>query len=121
LKTRVGLGKNGIAVIASGISGPLSATGDENMPESVWGCDAIDIVGIHAAFAPTNETSAGTVFAKRFAPGSSLPSRALGKKLLMVENLGYVSSDQSTHPADIWDATEALSFRGIPWVSQSSS
>lgn len=46
-------------------------------------------------------------------------SRALGKKLLLVEEFSYVDWMHGTKSADIWDQAEALSFRGIPWLYSS--
>lgn len=52
----------------------------------------------------------------RFLPSATFPARALGKKLVLVEQVGYVDWMHSIKAADVWDSLEALSFRGIPWL-----
>lgn len=54
-----------------------------------------------------------------FVPGNTLTSWALGKKLLLVEEMSYIKSEGGLHykQAEIWDQGNALNYRGIPWVS----
>ncbi|CAN9481260.1 unnamed protein product [Alternaria alternata] len=50
LKFSIGLDSAGIAVISGGVSGPQSVDGNENFPDSVFDCKAIDVIGIHGNF-----------------------------------------------------------------------
>ena len=60
---------------------------------------------------------------KMFTPGNTLTGATLGKKLLLVESVNYVVGHEGREKrnADIWDLANTLNFRGIPWVSSSSS
>jgi hypothetical protein len=53
-----------------------------------------------------------------FLPGNTLTSRALGNKLLLVEEWAYAPSKLGLNykKPDIWDQGNALNYRGIPWV-----
>lgn len=62
LKNHIGLGNSNIAVITGGISGYLNENSEENWPDSIWKCDAIDVIGVHGAFSSSETTSSGTVW-----------------------------------------------------------
>ncbi|KAF2199608.1 hypothetical protein GQ43DRAFT_419909 [Delitschia confertaspora ATCC 74209] len=118
LKETIGLGANNIAVITGGLSGPQMPGGTQNFPDSAFECDAIDVIAIHGYYAASAETSAGTNWANMFLPGNTLTSRALGKKLLLVEEMSYIKSVNGIHykKAEVWDQGNALNYRGIPWL-----
>ncbi|KAF2708456.1 glycoside hydrolase family 5 protein [Pleomassaria siparia CBS 279.74] len=118
LKEKIGLGKSGIAVITGGISGPQSIGGSENFPDSAFDCPAIDVIGIHGYYSAIGDATAGTPWANMFLPGNTLTSRALGKKLLMVEEWAYLPSQSGLNykKSDVWDQGNALNYRGIPWL-----
>jgi hypothetical protein len=105
-------------VITGGISGPQSVGGSENLPDSAFDCPAVDVIGIHGYYSAEDEATAGTPWANMFLPGNTLTSRALGKKLLLVEEWAYVPSKAGLNykKPDIWDQGNALNYRGIPWV-----
>lgn len=58
-----------------------------------------------------------------FIPGNTLTSRALGKKLIIVEEMTWMGNKFGLHykKPDIWDQGNALNYRGIPWVRKSRS
>jgi hypothetical protein len=120
LKGKLGLGKSGIAVITGGISGPQAATGTQNFPDSAFDCPAIDVIGIHGYFEEEKDgtATAGTPWANIFLPGNTLTSRALNKKLLLVEEWSYKNSNRGLKykKQAIYDQGNALNYRGIPWV-----
>ena len=126
LKFSIGLDSAGIAVISGGVSGPQSVDGNENFPDSVFDCKAIDVIGIHGYFDKTAERTAGTPWAEMFLPGNTLTGRAMGKgkkgkegKLLLVEEWTYVhNSDFGLFykKEAVFDQGNALNYRGIPWV-----
>lgn len=120
MKETVGLGDHNIAVITGGISGAQTPGGSENFPESAFDCKAVDVIGIHGYYAASDEATAGTPWANIFLPGNTLTARALGEKLLLVEELGYVNTQTGLlyKKAAIWDQGNALNYRGIPWVSK---
>ncbi|CAN9203758.1 unnamed protein product [Alternaria alternata] len=125
LKFSIGLDSAGIAVISGGVSGPQSVDGNENFPDSVFDCKAIDVIGIHGYFDKTAERTAGTPWAEMFLPGNTLTGRAMGKgkkgkegKLLLVEEWTYVhNSDFGLFykKEAVFDQGNALNYRGIPW------
>jgi hypothetical protein len=112
------LGQNNIAVITGGISGPQSPSGTQNFPDSAFDCKAIDVIGIHGFYALEEEQTAGTPWANMFVPGNTLTARALGNKLLLVEEMSYMNTRWGLgyKKAAIWDQGNALNYRGIPWV-----
>lgn len=118
LKDEVGLGESGIAVITGGISGAQTPEGIENYPDSAFNCPGVDVIGIHGYFGMDDEKTAGTNWANIFLPGNTLTARALGKKLLMVEEMSYVHTKlgHAYKKQAIWDQGNALNYRGIPWV-----
>ncbi|KAI8934553.1 hypothetical protein NX059_008252 [Plenodomus lindquistii] len=122
LKFNVGLDQSNIAVISGGVSGPQSANGIQNFPDSVFKCAAIDVIGIHGYFSKTDTATAGTPWANMFVPGNTLTARARGKegkgKLLLVEEWTYVDSKFGPFykKEAIFDQGNALNLRGIPWV-----
>ncbi|KAF2732041.1 hypothetical protein EJ04DRAFT_536272 [Polyplosphaeria fusca] len=120
LKEELGLGAHNIAVITGGISGPQSATGSENFPDCAFDCPAVDVIGVHGYYSAENpdEATAGTPWANLFMPGNTLTSRALGKKLLLVEEFSYIMSQAGLNfkKSHIFDQGNALNYRGIPWL-----
>ncbi|KAF2847684.1 glycoside hydrolase family 5 protein [Plenodomus tracheiphilus IPT5] len=122
LKFHVGLDQSNIAVISGGVSGPQSADGVQNFPDSVFDCAAIDVIGIHGYFSKENTATAGTSWAKLFVPGNTLTARAQKKdgkgKLLLVEEWAYVDSKFGSFykKEAIFDQGNALNVRGIPWL-----
>ncbi|ORY11658.1 hypothetical protein BCR34DRAFT_587818 [Clohesyomyces aquaticus] len=120
LKETIGLGSNNIAVITGGISAGAGSipTGSGGIPNSAFDCKAVDIIGVHAYFSASNEATAGTAWANMFLPGNTLTSRALGRKLLMVEEWSYVNSANGLayKKEAIFDQGNALNYRGIPWL-----
>jgi hypothetical protein len=62
LKDYIDIKQNNIAVISGGVSGVLTEGGQQNMPESIWDCDAIDVIGIHGQFASSDDKSAGAIW-----------------------------------------------------------
>ena len=120
LKDKIGLGKNGIAVITGGISGSQSATGSQNFPDSAFECPAVDVIGIHGYFAQGEDgtSTAGTSWANMFLPGNTLTARALANKLLLVEEWSYKNTGLglSYKKQALFDQGNALNRRGIPWV-----
>ncbi|KAF2470699.1 uncharacterized protein BDR25DRAFT_286871 [Lindgomyces ingoldianus] len=123
LKETIGLGDNNIAVITGGISSPQSPTGTENFPDSAFDCKAVDVIGIHGYYSASNDATAGTAWANMFLPGNTLTSRALGKKLLLVEEMAYMNTDNGLvyKKSAIWDQGNALNYRGIPWMYSTAS
>ncbi|RYN45375.1 hypothetical protein AA0114_g9106 [Alternaria tenuissima] len=125
LKFSIGLDSAGIAVISGGVSGPQSVDGNENFPDSVFDCKAIDVIGIHGYFDKTAERTAGTPWAEMFLPGNTLTGRAMGKgkkgkegKLLLVEEWTYVHNPDFGlfyKKEAVFDQGNALNYRGIPW------
>ncbi|KAF2635017.1 hypothetical protein P280DRAFT_462399 [Massarina eburnea CBS 473.64] len=109
LKDKIGLGKSGIAVITGGISGPQSATGTQNFPDSAFDCPAVD---------EDLSATAGTPWANIFLPGNTLTARALGQKLLLVEEWSFKNTGLGlTYKKQaIFDQGNALNYRGIPWL-----
>jgi hypothetical protein len=126
LKFSIGLDSANIAVISGGVSGPQSVDGNENFPDSVFDCKAIDVIGIHGYFDKRGDRTAGTAWADMFLPGNTLMGRAAGKKkgegkLLLVEEWAYVHNDEFGlfyKKEAVWDQGNALNYRGIPWVRQ---
>lgn len=119
LQSTIGLGRSRIAVISGGVSGVQSRGGIQNIPDSVFDCPGIDVIGIHGRFAPAEDATPGTPWAELFVPGNTLTARAQAKrKLLLVEDWEYVPTDVGVeHKAgDIFDQGNALNVRGIPWV-----
>lgn len=122
LKFKVGLDSSSIAVISGGVSGLQALGGIQNIPDSIFKCAAIDVVGIHGRFAQEEDATAGTPWAEMFIPGNTLTARAQGKqgkrKLLLVEEWEYVHTDSGLeHKKEaIFDQGTALNLRGIPWV-----
>ncbi|KAF2659414.1 glycoside hydrolase family 5 protein [Lophiostoma macrostomum CBS 122681] len=118
LKDTLELGQNNIAVITGGISGPQSPGGTQNFPDSAFDCKAVDVIGIHGFYALEEEQTAGTPWANMFVPGNTLTARALGKKLLLVEEMSYMNTRWGLgyKKAAIWDQGNALNYRGIPWL-----
>ncbi|KAH7392552.1 hypothetical protein BKA66DRAFT_510124 [Pyrenochaeta sp. MPI-SDFR-AT-0127] len=122
LKFNVGLDNANIAVISGGISGPQTADGVQNFPDSAFECTAIDVIGIHGYFSKEDDATAGTPWAKLFVPGNTLTARAKGKegkgKLLLVEEWAYVHSKHGLFykKEAIFDQGNALNLRGIPWL-----
>jgi hypothetical protein len=118
LKDTLELGKNGIAVITGGISGAQSPGGTQNFPDSAFECPAVDVIGIHGYYGMDYDATAGTPWANIFIPGNTLTSRALGNKLLLVEEMAYMHTKfgLAYKKAAIWDQGNALNYRGIPWV-----
>jgi hypothetical protein len=118
LKEAVGLGANNIAVLTGGLSGAQMPGGTQNYPDSAFECDAVDVIAIHGYYSADAEKSSGTNWANMFIPGNTLTSWALGKKLLLVEEMSYIKSENGLHykQAEIWDQGNALNYRGIPWV-----
>ena len=125
LHTTLNLSAANIAVISGGISGPQSPDGIENFPESVFECEAIDVIGIHGYYSKQSDATAGTPWANMFVPGNTLTARAqggkdgAGGKLLLVEEWSYVHSDEFGlfyKNEAVWDQGSALNYRGIPWV-----
>ncbi|CAN9390591.1 unnamed protein product [Alternaria alternata] len=126
LKFSIGLDSAGIAVISGGVSGPQSVDGNENFPDSVFDCKAIDVIGIHGYFDKTAERTAGTPWAEMFLPGNTLTGRAMGKgkkgkegKLLLVEEWTYVHNPDFGlfyKKEAVFDQGNALNYRGIPWI-----
>ena len=127
LHSTINLSAANIAVISGGVSGPQSADGIENFPESVLECDAIDVIGIHGYYSKQSDATAGAPWANMFVPGNTLTSRVLGDekegkgkgKLLLVEEWSYVHSEEFGlfyKNEAVWDQGNALNYRGIPWV-----
>ena len=120
LKDALSLGKNNIAVISGGLSGPQSVEDYNNFPTAAFNCKAIDILGIHGYFEQKQDQTAGTPWLKIFTPGHELTARAHKEnKLLLVEELSYIHTDFGLHykKQAIFDQGNALNYRGIPWVS----
>ncbi|KAF2263148.1 hypothetical protein CC78DRAFT_569183 [Lojkania enalia] len=118
LKDTIGLGKHNIAVITGGISGSQSPDGFENFPDCAFDCPAVDVISVHGYYTAKEDATAGTPWANMFLPGNTLTARALGKKLLLVEELAYVHNKMGLayKKGAIWDQGNALNFRGIPWI-----
>ncbi|KAF2866093.1 hypothetical protein BDV95DRAFT_553223 [Massariosphaeria phaeospora] len=119
LKETIGLGENNIAVITGGISGAQLPGGTQNFPDSAFDCKAVDVIGIHGYFSgDVADATAGTPWADMFIPGNTLTARALGKKLLLVEEWSYVHTERGMayKKSAIWDQGNALNYRGIPWL-----
>jgi hypothetical protein len=119
LKDSIGLGNNRIAVITGGISGAHKPERTDNYPNSAFQCEAVDVIGLHGYYAQDRQATAGTPWANVFLPNNTLTSRALGKKLLLVEEWSYQNTDLGlTYKKQaIFDQGNALNYRGIPWVS----
>jgi hypothetical protein len=120
LKFTIGLDTANIAVISGGVSGPQTADGIQNFPDSVFDCKAIDVIGIHGCFSKQQGKTAGTPWAEMFLPGNTLTARAKAKgKLLLVEEWGYVHNPELGlfyKKEAVFDQGNALNYRGIPWV-----
>ncbi|KAF1350469.1 hypothetical protein EJ07DRAFT_184193 [Lizonia empirigonia] len=119
LHSTIGLGRSHIAVISGGVSGVQSRGGIQNVPDALFDCPGIDMIGIHGRFAPAQDATPGTPWEELFPPGNTLTARALARrKLLLVENWEYVPTDAGVaHKAgDIFDQGNALNVRGIPWI-----
>ncbi|KAF1942034.1 hypothetical protein EJ02DRAFT_444426 [Clathrospora elynae] len=123
LKFTIGLDNANIAVISGGVSGPQTIDGNQNFPDSVFDCKAIDVIGIHGYFSKQSDATAGTPWANMFIPGNTLTARAKGKKgkgkLLLVEEWEYVHNDEFGlfyKKEAVFDQGNALNLRGIPWI-----
>ncbi|EFQ92256.1 hypothetical protein PTT_10701 [Pyrenophora teres f. teres 0-1] len=126
LHDTINLSASSIAVISGGVSGPQSPDGIENFPESVFECEAIDVIGIHGYYSKQKDATAGTPWADMFVPGNTLTARALGDgkgkekgKLLLVEEWSYMHNEDFGlfyRNEAVWDQGAALNYRGIPWL-----
>ncbi|KAF2016934.1 glycoside hydrolase family 5 protein [Aaosphaeria arxii CBS 175.79] len=119
LKDDLELGQNNIAVIAAGVSGPQTIDEDQNFPDTVFDCNAIDAIGIHGYFQQEEDATAGTPWANLFLPGNTLTARAEKEnKLLFVEEMAFTNTKLGLHykKQAIWDQGAALNLRGIPWL-----
>lgn len=118
LKDDLALGASNIAVITGGISGAQTPNGIQNFPDSAFECKAVDVIGIHGYYAQDKHATAGTPWADIFLPNNTLTSRALGNKLLLVEEWAYQNTELGLNykKQAIFDQGNALNYRGIPWV-----
>ncbi len=105
---------SGIGVATGAIGGALS--GNNNYPDEVLSCAAVDIISLHGYYASSSSVSAGQPWCQLLGGSSSLLARAKASgKLILAEEWTYTSGTAGK-AADIRDQGHALNALGIPWA-----
>ena len=105
---------SGIGVATGAIGGALS--GNNNYPDEVFSCAAVDIISLHGYYSSGPSGSAGKPWCQLLGGSSSLLARAKASgKLLLAEEWVY-NGGTAGKAADIGQQGHTLNAVGIPWT-----
>jgi hypothetical protein len=105
---------SGIGVATGAIGGALS--GNNNYPDEVFSCAAVDIISLHGYYASSPSSSAGQPWCQLLGGSSSLLAKARASgKLILAEEWDY-NGGTAGKAADIRQQAHALNALGIPWI-----